>query len=176
MQVVNGSFSVALLLQGNHLCMSPRLHVNPVNIHNIRILLILRLDSDLAGERESAPRLKDERSIADSDWLRAAIAHVDVEAYLLNGEVLGLADKQLPDVFLLGLGEDGLFGLQLARVVAYLQVDDAFEHSLHPMKLPLSPQYIAAGHILDQLIMKLLVLGLLGDLGPAERALLVDEQ
>lgn len=43
------------------------LHINPINIHNIRIVLVLRLDSDFTGERESAPRLKHERSIANSD-------------------------------------------------------------------------------------------------------------
>lgn len=48
--------------------MRARLYINPINVHNIHILLILWLDRDLASERKSAPGLENKRSITNSDW------------------------------------------------------------------------------------------------------------
>jgi hypothetical protein len=156
--------------------MCPRLNVNPVNVHNIAVLLILGLYGDLTGEGEGASRLEDKRGVTDAHWFGVGVAHVDVEAYFFYGEVLGLSDEELPDVLLLGLGEDGLLGLQFPRIIAYFKVDNALEHGLHPMEIPLPAEDVTAGHILHKLIMQLLVLCLLGDLAPAERALLIDEE
>jgi hypothetical protein len=58
-----------------------------------------------------------------------------------------LFDEDLPDEFLFGFCEDGLFGLELARVVADFDVDNAFHHVLYSPEVILSPLDFFVRHL-----------------------------
>ena len=90
--------------------MSARLHLYSVYDDHIRVFFAFGFDCDLAGEGEGAAGLEDEGRGLQLDWLGVGLPHVDVEAHLLEGEVLGLSDEEFPDVLLFSFGEDGLFG------------------------------------------------------------------
>ena len=82
--------------------------------------------------------------------------------------------KQLPNILLLCLGEQRLFGLQLSRMIAYLYVDYAFHHGFYLPELVLAPYDVLAGHFLEEFVMQVFVFCLFGDFGPAEGTFLVD--
>lgn len=170
----NRSLDVALLLKRDDFGVGAGLHIDPVYIDQVCVLFVLGFDGDLAGKGKCASGFIDEGLAADSHGFGSAIAHVDIEAHFLNGEVFGLLHEQLPNVLLLGLGEMGLLGLQLARSIAYLDVDYAFHHGFYLTELVLAPYDVLARHLLDQLVVQVFVFGLFGDLGPAERTFLVD--
>lgn len=99
------SLDVALLLKRYDFGVGAGLDIDPVYIDQISVLFVLGFDGDLAGEGKCASGFIDEGLAADSHRFGSAIAHVDVEAHLLNGEVFGLPHEQLPNVLLLSLGE-----------------------------------------------------------------------
>lgn len=148
----NRSLYVTLLLKCDHFGVGAGLHIDPVHIDQVCVLFVLGFDGDLAGKGKCASGFIDEGLATDSHGFRGAIAHVDVEAHLLNGEVFGLLHEQLPNVLLLSLGEMGLLGLQLARIIAYLDVDYALHHGFNLSELVFAPYDVLARHLLDQLV------------------------
>jgi hypothetical protein len=145
---VKTSFCVFFFSEGDNFRMSSWLNINPVNIFNVCIFFVLWLNHNLAGKRKSSSWLKYKGSVTNSDWLWAAVSHIDIKSYLLNWKILGLFDKQLPYIFLFSFGKYGLLCLHLSRMIADFDVNNTFHHCLDYLEVALSALYVMRSHLL----------------------------
>lgn len=149
------------------------LHIYSIDLLSLGVFAVSWLYTYLTSKRKSSPRFKRKGRVSHFYWLRSRISHIDVKTYFLNSKIFRLLDKHFPIIFLLCLGKSRLLSLKLSRSVAYFNINDAFHHPLHFLKILLSSSNILFTHLLENFVMKQHIFNFFSDLAPTKRTFLV---
>lgn len=156
--------------------MVSRLHIDSIYFLRLGVLVALRLNSDLAGKRKSAPGFEGKGGASDFDRPWSWFTHVYVKADFFYSKAPGLFDKQLPNILLFGLSKGWLFSFQFTWSISYFDVDNAFQHPLYFLEILLTPRDFLRTQFRNKLLMKLLIRSLFDNLASTKRTLFIDKE